>query len=312
MALSFDEALSIVDDYLINPSKYVFPFVIKEKNNRERTIITYCNNSDGANLREIHTYIKDHISPFYSSSKHSFAYKKDNNCLLSTKDHLSSTFFIKLDISSFFETINEELFLKHYPNLFENYGRKKRMKKLLKSVFYEGHLSLGYVSSPVISDIYLSKFDATIEKYIKNRKELHYSRYCDDILISSSGNNWTDLDMLFEVIKNELNEYSLVINQKKTQKVELNNEHHNSICYLGLNISKSDKGKKNKITISKNFILFTLELLSKYYNNEESDNPFLRNKILSRVAYIKNNALPSYKKFLRKHLNRFDKEYVGI
>ena len=288
MALSFYQALDIVDDYLADSSKYVFPFTIKEKNNKVRTIITYCDNENGKDLREIHTYIKDHISSFYTSSKYSFAYKKDCNCLLSVQDHLLSS-------------------------LFRNYGRKRVWMKLLKSVFYEGHLSLGYVSSPVISDIYLSSFDKKVEEYMKNRKDLHYSRYCDDILISSSGNNWTDLEIFFEFIKNELASYSLFVNPKKTQAVELKLEHQNSICYLGLNLSKDKSGKKkNKITISKNFILFTLDLLSKYYNNEEPNTIFLRNKILSRIAYMKNNAPISYKRFLKKHFNRFNKEYVGI
>lgn len=316
MSLSFNEALLIINDYLANPGKYVFPFEIKEKNKKVRKIITYNDDENGDNLREIHTYIAKNIRGFYQSSKLSFAYKKNNCCLNAVSDHLHSNFFIKLDIKSFFETITEDKFLEHYPALFENYGRKKRWNLFLKSVFYQSHLSIGYVTSPIISDIYLSDFDKAIEKYIKKYgpRKLHYSRYSDDILISCSGNNWTVLEGLFEKIRDELKLYSLEINEKKTQKVELNKKDQNSITFLGLNISKNVKSlfNKNKITVSKSYILRILDLLEKYYDEGNKNNVFLRLRILSSIAYIEKNAYLSYNKFLKKHLNRFGKEYSGI
>ena len=311
MALSFKQALDIIDNYLARPDDYVFPFEIHEENGKVRTIITYKDNTEGHQLREIHTYIAEHISPFYQTSKHSYAYKKGCNCLQAVNAHLSSNMFIKLDISSFFETITKELFLSHYKKLFNQSGIKHRWWKLLDSVFYKGHLSLGFVTSPIISDIYLSEFDKKIEEYLSHKKHLVYSRYSDDILISSKKDNWTDLEALFEKIQDELVKFDLTVNKKKTKKVELNDKDFNSITFLGLNISKAVEGG-NKITISKNFILFTLYLLKRFYNKEETDNPYLRSRILSRVMYMRKTAPRSYQRFLRKHINAFNKEYKGI
>jgi hypothetical protein len=55
----------------------------------------------------------------------------------------------------------------------------------LKYAFYKNALSIGFVTSPLISDFYMSKFDKAIEDFISKNPKLHYSRYSDDMLLSS-------------------------------------------------------------------------------------------------------------------------------
>lgn len=294
-------------NYLESPDRYVFDFVIKQKNGKERTIITYKDNDLGKELRDTHERILRYIK--YKSSNYSFAYKKGISCLDAVKDHLKSNWFLKIDIKDFFPNISLQNFLNLYGSNFDS-----RWTILLKSCFYNNSLSLGYVTSPMISDYYLSSFDFKVEEFIKNNPnlKLHYSRYCDDILISTENDVFTDLERLYAFIRFELERYHLSINERKTIKAKLEANTNNAIPFLGLNISKDKKGF-NKVTISKNFIVTTLDLLDLYYkNSNKRKNRLLRSNILSRIAYIKNSSGISYKRFLKKHINRFNKKYIKI
>ena len=85
-------------DFTNNPDKYVYPFVIKERN-KERTIITYNKGKSygGALRREHEALLEKFNSNFVERNLHSFAYHKGVRCLDALDDHLESNHFIKLD-----------------------------------------------------------------------------------------------------------------------------------------------------------------------------------------------------------------------
>ena len=295
------------NNYLKRPDSYVFPFVINQKNGKSRTIITYKDTSSGRLLREWHEEVLKIISTCYKSNPSSFAYQKRISCKNALDDHLKSHCFIKLDIHSFFESITLESFLKEgYPLI-----NKLCNEQEIETLFYQGHLSLGYVTSPIISDIYLHTFDEAITNYLINKPYLHYSRYCDDILISSEQDDYAELEALERLIEKELSKKGLSLNNKKEKKAHLDYESHNSLSFLGLNLSKKEDGT-NRITISKHFILKLLDMLGDYYANYPNCNYIFKNNILSRLAYLKHNSVDSYQRFLKKHLNRFKQEFQGI
>ena len=100
----------ILEEYIKNPDKYVFPFVIKEKQ-KSRTIITYNKGKDyGEKLRREHDLLLEQFRMnFAQRNIHSFAYHKNVRCLDAVEDHLQSHHFIKLDIHHFFELFVAEL-----------------------------------------------------------------------------------------------------------------------------------------------------------------------------------------------------------
>ena len=293
-----------ISGYIDNPDKYVYPFVIKEKNGKERTIITYNKLGNyGDHLRNVHSYITEAFKiNFAERNIHSFAYHKNVRCYDALQSHLKSNVFIKLDIHHFFESITEEAFFELYGEYFNS-----DWKAAIKGLFYKGSLSIGFVSSPLISDFFMKRFDKDVEGYLNEHPELHYSRYSDDILLSSELDNDKSLDELFEFVKDRLSVYHLELNDKKTKKVQLDFEKHNSISFLGLNLSKQDK-VNNKITISKRYILFILFLIAK--QKRYTDHCYaLDNEIKSRVAYLAYNSPISYQRFQKKHINIYGEPY---
>ena len=295
---------SLINSYLLNPDKYVYPFTIKEKNGKERTIITYNKFGQfGPYLRTAHSNILEAFQiNFAERNMHSFAYHKNVRCYDALKSHLKSNVFIKLDIHHFFESITEEAFFDFYSEYFN-----KEWKNAIKGLFYKGSLSIGFVSSPAISDFYMKKFDNEVEDYLKDHDELHYSRYSDDILISSELKDDQSLNEFFDFIKARLAVYHLEINEKKTKKVSLDLNTHNSISFLGLNLSKIDD-INNKVTISKRYILFILFLIAK--QKRYTDHCYaLENEIKSRVAYLAYNSPISFQRFQKKHINIYGEPF---
>ncbi len=294
----------LLADYILNPDKYVYPFVIKEKNKKERTIITYNKFGDyGASLRRVHEQIAEEFKNNFSQrSLFSFAYHKGVRCYDALQSHLKSNCFIKLDIHHFFESIAEESFFAQYGEYFND-----DWKNAIKGLFYKGALSIGFVTSPMLSDFYMKKFDLAISEYLAKHPLLHYSRYSDDILLSSEYEDDKELNKFYEFIKEQLAIYKLEINDKKTRKVKLDFKSHNSISYLGLNLSKENE-VNNKITISKRYILFLLFLIAKQKSYEDHCYP-LDNEIKSRVAYLAYNSEVSYKRFQKKYMNIYGEPY---
>ena len=294
-------------DYLDNPGKYVFPFVIKEKNNKERTIITYNKGKDyGEMLRKSHELILGKFQANFSQrNDHSYAYHKGVRCVDALDDHLSSNHFIKLDIHHFFESITESNFFKVYDDFFND-----NWKQQLKGCFYKGSLSIGFVTSPELSDFYMRSFDRAVEQYLLEHEELHYSRYSDDMLLSSEASDTESLEALFAYVKDELKKLGLEINEKKTRRVTLSYQTHNSISFLSLSLSKENE-EENKVTISKRYILFLLKLIDKNIKYKSACRELV-NEINSRVAYLAYNSPVSYERFQKKHRNIYGVSYNFI
>lgn len=296
---------SVLDSYLEVPEKYVFSFQIKEKD-KTRNIITYNKGKEfGEAFRRFHSSLAEKFERnFFDRNEHSFAYHKHIGTLNALDDHLRSNYFIKLDIHHFFESITEERFFAVYGERFNKFWTEN-----LRGCFYRGALSIGFVTSPVISNFYMSRFDETIAEFVNTHPQTHYSRYSDDILLSSE-NSKEDLDELYILVVHELSAYGLELNEKKTRTVELETETHNSVSFLGLNISKLDE-IYNKVTISKKYILFLLSLIEKN-NRYESKCKELINEINSRVAYLAYNSPISYERFQKKYFNIYGVSYEFI
>ena len=293
-------------DFINNPDKYVYPFIIKERN-KDRTIITYNKGSDyGFRLRAIHENILMQFQENFSQRNiNSFAYHKNVKCLDALEDHLQSNHFIKLDIHHFFESITEEKFFKVYNEYFND-----NWKATLRGCFYKGALCIGFITSPEISDFYMRDFDRNMEKYLLEHPELHYSRYSDDMLLSSEDDSSESLEKFFEYVQEQLKALELEINEQKTRRVTLDYDSHNSLTFLGLNLSKKDD-EYNKVTISKKYILFLLKLIAKN-NLYKGSCRELINEINSRVAYLAYNSPVSFERFQKKYTNIYGVPYNFI
>lgn len=225
--------------------------VIKEK---KRNIICYAPSKFGRDLRSAHETIAREFLSFLPTSPNSFAYKGGHNTLECIRLHEGNTEFAKFDISKYFESITLAATMRKIFDLIISFGKEEAflprfssealmrdIKGLLKPLFFDGHLPIGYVSSPKISDFYLYSLDEEMRKIVG----VTYTRYADDVLLSSKDAGL--LNFACETLISKLHTERLWINEGKSLRKSLINV-NDSIRYLGINLIKRDHGYSYSIS----------------------------------------------------------------
>ena len=175
----------LLEDYPEHPEQYIRSFMLRI-NGKQRKIITYQSDDFGNGLRQIHQMLAYAVRGIYVSSVNSYAYKEDVSVLSALEKHLSSKVFLKTDIHAYFDSIDFDAMLNF---LFQKRPTMQKQKtfwsKVLATCFHEGHLPIGFVSSPILSDLYLNDLD----QQFSGIKGIQYTRYADDIIFSSNAND---------------------------------------------------------------------------------------------------------------------------
>jgi len=278
--------------YIHNESDFVFEFEIEERKDKVRKIATYLHNKNGEDFRTFHKALNKEFERVLPSSDLSYAYKKKTNIKNALDKHIGSNVFIKLDIKEYFNSITFE----------------KLMSKLkgfsfteddIRCCFFKGNLPIGFVSSPKLSDYYLYDFDKKVEELVKNTS-IVYSRYADDILISSKETTFSNLESIFNKIVDLLNQEGLSINPKKVIHYDLSKQ--TSARFLGVNIGK------DKLTISKKALLsiiktINLALKTAKEGKKSLDFENYKASALGQIEFVKSISTYSYYKLLKKIQN---------
>lgn len=145
------------------------------------------------------------------------AYQKGCSIKNHAQTHVLSRYFLHVDISKFFPSIHPSHLS---PILFSSsffsdpsIDKSESIRLINKICFKKDCLSIGAVSSPVISNIILYSFDNQLLDYCQSH-DLIYSRYADDIYISSK--KYIDISVL-DLIESELSKLGFQVNKAKTK-----------------------------------------------------------------------------------------------
>jgi hypothetical protein len=239
----------------IQPSDIIVRY-IKTKN-KTRKIITY--RSDDCDLRVYHQKIYDFLEEKFVPSIFTKGYVKGRSIYHNALSHMYNDYFIMLDIKDFFPHIcHKQLSEKilHEINLIKpNQISKKECNDIVKfcSVSSRG-IPLGFVTSPILSNIYLKEFDCIFYGKLKKLglNNVIYTRYADDIAVSFRCEDEKKNDEIESKIINSaaaiLSRYGLQLNAHKTRSYNMNISNHVKIT--GVNITKTDIGKR-KLTVGR-------------------------------------------------------------
>lgn len=161
-------------------------FEISSKKLSSQSRIVY---SASAKLKDFHSFLNMVVFEQLSSNEDVvYSYRKGVNALDAVIDHRNSKYFFQTDIRKFFPSIDRELVAKTINRNkeripvsdFDNY-----FDRVLDMVCYGGSLTTGFSTSPLISNSVLIEFDDYFYKYCKSN-HLVYTRYSDDLIVSSS------------------------------------------------------------------------------------------------------------------------------
>ncbi|MDD4411078.1 MAG: reverse transcriptase domain-containing protein [Bacilli bacterium] len=297
--IQFIDSLSL--DYNLNPKAVKNVIVFNQKFYRKVGIPK----KDGS-IREIYlpssqiklihyylirTFLKSYeVSPFATAYQKGCSIKK--NALL----HTEGKHFFKTDITSFFESITEKKLVKFFCNNNINNISNKEIGYIIRSMVYDGKLIIGNPISPFVSNIFFKPIDdEIIAKLKESHGDCQYSRYSDDIVISSD--NFIDKKII-EDLKIILSKYGLILNENKTMFLS----RKNNIRITGINILDN-----KKLSVGTRY---KKDLKKAIYNKiNKKECLYTSNQILGKLYYLKDIEISYYNTLILKY-SRKDKNLI--
>jgi hypothetical protein len=215
------------------------------KNGKTKSIVVYSDDK----LRQRHKYLKYFIERNTIPSTFAKAYIKNRSVYGMVRAHLYNDFYIKTDIKSFFSNISHDILIN---TLYYEINKKNKVATLQDcsrivsecTISSEG-LPIGFVTSPVLSNLYLKSFDGKLYGYIKKLgfRNPIYTRYADDIVLSfklseeMTGFFYKDI---IDRIEKYLGEYKLHLNHKKTKIIDFRISNHIKITGVNITVDSSN------------------------------------------------------------------------
>lgn len=169
-----------------------------------------------------------------------FSYRKGFSAVNAVEKHRNGRYFFQTDISSFFESIDRSLAKKV---ILAGADRSpisdihQYIDRIIDLVFVNDSLPVGFPASAPLSNSVLFDFDNEMEIFC-NDQGLAYSRYADDIIISSQEKeNLFEIDVLVQKKLHDFASQKFHINKGKTRFFQVGNK----LSILGVMILPNGK-----------------------------------------------------------------------
>lgn len=283
------------DDFLYSPMGGNYEFVSQGEKERRRIL------KPKPKLKVYHTFLNllvfEHLP---LNERVVFSYRKGFSAFNAVESHKHSKYFFQTDINSFFDSIDSELIRATITNgssACPVADLEDHIDRILELVCVDNALPIGLPASSPLSNAVLYDFDNNLEK-LCIQKELIYTRYADDIIISGLNNSaLSNLEDTTQGLLNEFASKKLCLNIKKTKYYHIGNK----IKILGLMILPNgkvtpDTKKKRELEVLIHFYLSNKEKFFTLIEGEEEDG---LDKICGQLNYV-NSIDPDYTNKLRK------------
>jgi retron-type reverse transcriptase len=214
---------------------------------KKRLLYTYPQKN--SQLRKKHELYLKFIEKHFIPSKFSHAYTKGRSIYTNGMVHLENHIFIKMDVKNFFPSLSHDYLIqamsyelnKNRPN---SITAKECTEIVNNSSVNRRGLPLGLLPSPILSNIYMKKFDSVFYGRLKKMglDNILYTRYADDLFISfkSTGSS-TSANEVIKLCSQELKRCYLYLNEKKTKVIDLKKSNHVKIAGVNIAILQGDK-----------------------------------------------------------------------
>jgi len=287
------ESFELIEQISNEPNMFYEKIQIKTAR-KKRDIVRYRDDDNGKKAKELHKCISKCLKRVYSYSDNSYAYKEGEGIKTCVTKHLSSIGFVKYDIKKFFDSIPiDKLVSKMMKELNIQESYTGNLRRIIRACSYDDKIPLGFVTSPILSDMYMKDIDDNISTKIKD-VDYKYTRYADDMLISSnkaiSECEFCELD---NFINKLLSKNSLTINKKKSQYINFD-KHHTFFRYLGINIVYNKDGNSLSLgrtyinNVAKEYIDYDKEKKKNSVKQDRSDGLFYsRMRVIGKIGFIK-------------------------
>lgn len=202
-------------------------YKIKKKNGGERSI---CHPSK--ELKALQRVLHEDILSKLPVHDCAFAYCKNKNLSLHAQEHVNAKYLLRMDFKRFFESIkllDIKKFIEEHKHLLSPLWSQLDTTLLCQIVCYKKSLTIGSVTSPILSNSICYALDVLIEN-ICHSKNVKYTRYADDLYFSS------ELPDVLRGIEKEVKKQISSLNYPNSLKINSEKTHHSS--------------RKNKISVA--------------------------------------------------------------
>ena len=253
--LALELAERILRPFAENYEEQYYEFRIPKRSGGLRTI-----NAPNTEFKQALTEVKDLFENKIKCLPHdcAYAYVKNRSTIHALEKHQqnNSNWYLKLDLQDFFPSCTPEIIYDRLMQLFPFYyignESRARLRRIIQICCLHNGLPQGTPMSPLLTNLVMVSYDYEIYRKLVRRNGQHfvYTRYADDILISSQ----THFD--WQTLQTELAEI-LQPFRIKTQKTRYGSKAGQN-WNLGLMLNKD-----NKITLGHRKI----KLLNAMINN---------------------------------------------
>lgn len=223
------------------------------------------------------------------------SYVKGRSPLTAVQKHAINTHFFTTDISAFFSSITKSdiiNILKRDKALLPISDIDNYIQHLAEIMTIDNTLPAGFPTSPQLSNAFLFNFDLHL-KAICLEKEFSYTRYSDDIIISSTSfNGFENLTKIVQEALQETTTPQLALNENKTRFRHVGNK----VKILGLVITPN-----GRVTLDSKYKK-QLEVLLHFYTSDKEK----FNKIVNETLSGKEHSLFG----LLHYAQSVDPEYI--
>ena len=215
----------------------VVPFIKSEKINEFKIGKNYFYElKDKKELIDIHKVVNDEFQKNIPLNNVAVAFRREKSYLDLFEPHRKNYYFLRLDIKAFFHSIKVDDINKIFSSYFEDDYIDENKKQTLIDAFinlvtykipdnspnedFKGKqvLPMGFITSPVISNIIFRKIDIQIQKFC-SQHDITYTRYADDMLFSSDKKNkYVHSDGFINEISILVGQMNFKLNKHKTVK----------------------------------------------------------------------------------------------
>jgi hypothetical protein len=266
-----------------NSKKYYSHYSIKKKNGGTRLIY-----HPSPCLKTFQYWLVYNVFNYFKISRYAFAYDKGCSIKKNASAHLNGNYILHIDIRNFFESINSvhilDLLTKNSKTLMDLSIAENDYKLILDLCLYNDHLVIGSVCAPRLSNCVMYDFDEEVDNLITNFGDIIYTRYADDIVLSSRefiNNN------IINELKRILLKYRFDINLDKTKF--MSNKGRKIVTGLIINNGKLSIGMNKRLELK--------EMLYKKLKYNQGDG----NKILGHLFFLKDIEPQFFNKLILKY-----------
>lgn len=189
---------------------------------------------DNSKLKKVQKWLNYYFQETIELNNAAVAFRKKLSYLHLFEPHRKKYHFLRLDIRSFFHSINIDDIKNSFNVYFEDDfidedGQESLVDTFIKLVTYtipensqnkkfrgKQVLPMGFITSPIISNVIFRKLDILIQGFCSERNII-YTRYADDMLFSSDRNmSYIHSDNFINEINILISQNNLKLNKNKT------------------------------------------------------------------------------------------------